>query len=153
MKNVLISYMSYFGNSRKCAGLFDEDLKSRGFETQLISIKDNEKPSGEWDTLIVFSPVRMGNVVGKTRKFIRKLDCSGKNFALVISHGADLDHRFSPVKPTEKLQVRMTEKGMLKVADPTYIKVVSNEGPPVEGFEDTLGELADSLVNSPAVIR
>ncbi len=148
MKNVLIAYMSYFGNSKKCAVLFDQDLKSRGFETQLVSIKDNEKPSGEWDTLVVFSPVRIGRVVGKTRKFIRKLDGSGKNFALVISHAADLDHRFSPVKPTEKLQARMVEKGMMKAADPTYIRVLSNEGPPVEGFEDTLRELADSLENS-----
>lgn len=46
MKDVLIAYMSYFGNSRKCAGLFTEELKSRGFKTQLISIKENEKPSG-----------------------------------------------------------------------------------------------------------
>jgi len=148
MKNVLIAYMSYFGNSRKCAGLFDEDMKSRGLKTQLVSIKDNEKPSGKWDTLVLFSPVRMGRIVGKTRKFIRKLDGSGNNFALVISHGADLDQRFSPVKPTEKLQIRMTEKGMLKAADPTYIKVVSNEGPPVQGFEDTLDKLADILENS-----
>ncbi len=139
--------MSYFGNSRKCAGLFSEDLKSRGLETQLVSIKDNEEYSEEWDTLVIFSPVRMGRIVGKTRKFIRSLNGSGKNFALVISHGADLDQRFSPVKPTKKLQTSMTVKGMIEAVDPTYIKVVSSEGPPVEGFEDTLRELADSLVN------
>ncbi|MCD4701892.1 MAG: flavodoxin domain-containing protein [Candidatus Aegiribacteria sp.] len=148
MKNVLIAYMSYFGNSRKCAGLFTDELKSRGFKTQLISIKENEKPSDEWDTLVVFSPVRMGRVVGKTRKFIRKLNGSGKDFVLVISHGADLGQRFSPVKPTEKLQTSMTEKGMMRVTDPTYIKVVSNEGPPVEGFENILSELAGKLENS-----
>jgi flavodoxin len=145
MKNVLIAYMSYFGNSRSCAECFRSELESRDIGTELISIKDGETPAEEWDTVVIFSPVRMGNIVGKTRRFVRKLNYPGKRFALVISHGADIGRKFSPVKPAEKLRKRMSDKGMLCASKPVYVKVASGEGPLVEGYDMKLRELADTL--------
>jgi len=145
MKNVLIAYMSYFGNSRNCAELFLKELESRGLGTELISIKDGQTPSDEWDTVVIFSPVRMANIVGRTRKFAKRLNSPGKRFALVISHGADLDQKFSPVRPTDKLSKRLTDKGMISAAEPTFVKVASGEGPLLEGYDLKLRELADTL--------
>lgn len=143
---VLIAYMTYFGNSRKFAETFREKLRSRDFHTELISMKDGEEPSDDWDVLVLFSPVRIGKVVGKTRKYARKLRTSGKPFALVISHGADFDNFFSPVKPAEKLHRKMGKAGMVHFSDPTYIKVLDTEGPPEEDFPQKLDELANKLL-------
>ncbi|MBD3277191.1 MAG: hypothetical protein GF388_02735, partial [Candidatus Aegiribacteria sp.] len=140
---VLIAYMTYFGNSRSFAETLEEKLRSVEFETELVSIKDGEDPSDTWDALVLVSPVRIGRVVGKTRQYARKLRTSGKPFALVISHGADFDNFFSPVKTADKLHSRMKKAGMVPFSDPTYIKVLDTEGPPEKDFPQKLNELAD----------
>ena len=142
---IMIAYMTYFGNSRFFAEAFAEKLSSTDLETEVISIKDGEEPSDKWDVLVIFSPVRIGRVVGKTRKYAGKIRRSGKPFALVISHGADFDNLFSPVKTAEKLHSRMKKAGMEPFSEPTYIKVLDTEGPPEKNFPQKLDKLADKL--------
>ena len=147
MKHVLIAYMTYYGNNRKCAELFAQILDSKSIPFELISLRDGQKPSKDWELLTLFAPVRIGNIVVKARRFLKRIDGSGKGIAMVITHGADLDAtgfeaRFVPVKPSEKLLARVVEKGMTKAADITYIKIQDQKGPPEEGFEEKLRDLA-----------
>lgn len=147
MKRVLVAYASYSGNSKANAEELAQGLLARGSQTELVSLDEGRSPSGEWDILVLCSPVRKGAVVPPARKFVTRLDCAGKELALVISHAAPLRHIFSPVRSSERLQARMAKKGMKKAAEITYIRVTGAKGPREEGYAETLARLADTIAS------
>ena len=149
MKRVLIAYTSYFGNSKSSAEEFARLMESKGIQTETVSVTEGQTPSTEWDVLVLFTPVRRGSIVGKTKKFVEQPTAGGAAFALVVSHAAPKGSIFSPVRSSEALQAQLLARGMRQAADITYIRVAGVKGPKEEGYLDVLARLADTIAAAP----
>jgi hypothetical protein len=145
-KTILIACVSYFGNNRRIAGIFQEMAEHAGVPAEMVSLTDREKAPIEWDVLVLFAPVRAGRIVSPARRFALRSAAAGKSFALVISHVSELNTPlWSPLRSAVKLQSRLVSLGMQPVSDVTYIQLETPKGPPREGFEHLLKSLADGL--------
>ncbi|NHJ85387.1 MAG: hypothetical protein FK734_07980 [Asgard group archaeon] len=73
MKGVVV-YDSYYGNTKLVAEAVIEQLKMEGYETEIRSIKDKYPASPYGDILFLGSPIRLGSVTRKMKKYLKKLD-------------------------------------------------------------------------------
>ena len=148
-KRVLVAYSSYFGNSTLAAETVERLLRERGNEVTRYSIRDGGKRPDRWDAIVVVTPIRMGMVVGPTRRFVRRLPRGGNaRSALVVTHIAPVDEnvRFNPVKPSRKLCERLKRHGYDAIGDPVFLSVVEHQGPLEEGYETKVARLVDAVV-------
>ncbi len=68
-----IVYDSYFGNTKRVAEAIAEELRTEGHESELLSVRDRSSAPPEADVIFLGSPVRMGSVTGKVKKYVKKL--------------------------------------------------------------------------------
>lgn len=73
MKGVVV-YDSYYGNTKIVAETIAEQLKLEGHDTELRSVRDKYPNPLQGDILFLGSPIRMGSVTRRVKKFIKKLD-------------------------------------------------------------------------------
>lgn len=146
-KTIMIAWASWFGNCEKLAENLEEKCRAQGLNPRRVALLKGEAPPEGWDALVLVTPVRMGNVAGPSRKFAKAAARrgGGKPFALVISHGAPLEHFFSPVKPSRKLAAKLVKRGMKELREPLFCMVAEQEGPLKEGWEEKLEALAMEL--------
>ncbi len=143
--NALIAFVSYHGNSKHVAETLAREVTSRGHQVQIVPVLQDQSRNDDWDVLFVCAPVRGGAVVGPARRFAARVARSGATFALAITHGAPLNHFFSPVRSTRKLRRRLENRGMRALSDSLFFRVTETTGPLEEGFEQKLADLADRL--------
>ncbi len=147
-KHILIAYVSYFGNCRKIAEAAAHACEAKGASATLFPVMESTELPGSRDALLFICPVRMGNIVKPARSFARKIARDGGPFAIGVSHGAPLDHFFSPVKPAARLCRKMKRRGMEQIGEPVFFMVEGQEGPPAPGWEDKAEQLAAALIES-----
>jgi flavodoxin len=73
MKGVVI-YESYYGNTKILAEAIAQQLEVDGHEVELRSVREHHPESPKGDIMFLGSPVRMGSVTGRVKRYIRKLD-------------------------------------------------------------------------------
>ena len=73
MRGVVV-YDSYYGNTKIVAETIAEQIKLEGHETELRSVRDKYPTPPQGDVLFLGSPIRMGSVTRRMKKFIKKLD-------------------------------------------------------------------------------
>lgn len=71
MKGTVV-YDSYYGNTKQVAEAIAQELSAAGHEAEVRSIRDRSEPHG--DVLFLGSPVRMGSVTGRVKRWVKKLD-------------------------------------------------------------------------------
>lgn len=73
MKGVVV-YDSYFGNTKQVAEAILAQIKAEGYESEIRSVKEDYPSPPQGDFIFVGSPVRMGAVTGKVKRYVKKLD-------------------------------------------------------------------------------
>ena len=73
MKGVVI-YDSYYGNTKIVAETIIDQLNSDGHESELRSVRKKYPESLQGDILFLGSPIRMGSVTRRVKKYVKKLD-------------------------------------------------------------------------------
>ncbi len=73
MRGVIV-YESYYGNTKIVADAIAEELKSEGHEAEVRDVREKHLPPPQGDILFLGSPIRLGSVTRKMRKFVDKLD-------------------------------------------------------------------------------
>lgn len=73
MKGVVV-YDTYYGNTKIVAEAIAEQLKVEGHEAELRSVKEKYPTPPQGDIMFLGSPIRMGSVTRKVKKYAEKLD-------------------------------------------------------------------------------
>ena len=73
MKGVVV-YDTYYGNTKLVAEAIADQLKAQGHEAELRSVREKYPAPPRGDIMFLGSPVRMGAVTRKIRKYVSKLD-------------------------------------------------------------------------------
>lgn len=73
MKGTVV-YDSYYGNTKQVAEAIAEELTAEGHEAELRSIREHHRTQPDGDIMFLGSPVRMGQVTGRAKRFVKKLD-------------------------------------------------------------------------------
>jgi menaquinone-dependent protoporphyrinogen IX oxidase len=73
MKGVVV-YESYYGNTKILAEAIAEQLKVEGYEAELRNVRKHYPETLQGDIMFLGSPVRMGSVSGKVKRYVKKLD-------------------------------------------------------------------------------
>ena len=145
MVKIRIAYMSFFGNSELCAEALRDEL-SKNNDVDMVSIADGAKGSEGAELVIICSPVRAGNLVRKTRNFLKTLAGEGSlQYALVVTHSTPLDSMWSPVKPVTKHMRSLNDSGLVPIADPLYIEVKNNKGPIDAEYREKIVHYVESM--------
>jgi flavorubredoxin len=136
---VQIFYESKFGNGKKCVEYLGNVITEKGHEVNTCSIRDIKPNSISQSDLYIFSsPTRMGNVHGKVKKFLKKMEIpgEGRKYALMATY-ADPE-----TKALTTMEDLVKAKGMTKVTDGIKIKVNGMKGPLEDSYEEKLDEFA-----------
>ena len=72
MKGVVV-YDTYFGNAKVVAEAIAEQLEREGYEVDLRSIRERHPVPPQDDIMFLGSPVRMGSVTGRVKRYVKKL--------------------------------------------------------------------------------
>lgn len=70
----IVVYDSYYGNTKLVAEAIAEQLKAEGHEVDLRSVRERYANPPQGDVLFLGSPIRMGSVTRRMKKYVRKLD-------------------------------------------------------------------------------
>jgi flavorubredoxin len=139
---VQIFYESKFGNGKKCVEYLGNVISGKGHDVVTNSIREVKPNSIPRSDLYIFSsPTRMGNVHGKVKKFLKKMDIpeEGKKYALIATY-ADPE-----TKTLTTMEELVKKKGLTKATDGIKIKVNGMKGPLEDSYEEKLDEFASSM--------
>ena len=73
MKAVVI-YDSYYGNTQIVAETIIDQLNEEGHKCELRSLRKKYHESPQGDIMFLGSPIRMGSVTRRVKKYVKKLD-------------------------------------------------------------------------------
>jgi len=141
----VIAFVTYHGNCERAAQTLATLVEADGNQATVVSIRDGRIPDESWDALVICAPVHAGSIVRIARRFALQRAHRDRRFALVVSHGAPLNHFFSPIRSADKTHRRLIRRGMTAVLPPTYLRVAEPKGPFEAGFEEKLVEVRDAL--------
>ena len=149
MKAVVI-YDSYYGNTQIVAETIIDQLNEEGHKCELRSLRKKYHESPRGDIMFLGSPVRMGSVTRRVKKFVKKLDKkTWKDKPIVIfttilmqPHNATDKQKESREKydiaAGRKLRDLARSEGFNAVENHLWVDVKGNKGPLVEtGIEKT----------------
>ena len=81
----IVAYDSYYGNTKLVAEAILEQMKAEGHDGELRNVKEDYPSPPQGDFVFVGSPIRMGSVTRKTKRFVKKLDRDAwKNKPIVV---------------------------------------------------------------------
>ena len=140
---VCILYDSKYGNGKTCMEFLGSFIKDSDHEVEIYSVKEIEPSSiPEADVFIFSAPTHFGNVSGKMKEFIKKIDNKeGKRYSVITTC---LEHGKSDT--TDTMEKILEEKGMKKAAKSVKIKVKGMKGPVDNNSEKQLKNLANELM-------
>ena len=156
----LVVYDSYFGNTQKVAEAIAEELRAEGHDAEVQSIRDRHAAPAQGDILFVGSPVRMGSVTGRAKRYIKKLDAQAWKDRPVVIFTTILA---LPEEPTDaqkhsreaydikaglKLGDLAREQGLNEVKDLLWVEVTGMKGPLIDSGVDKARQFTRELLAS-----
>jgi flavodoxin len=70
----VVVYESYYGNTKMLAEAIAGQLEADGCEAELRNVRKHYPEILQGDLLFLGSPIRMGSVSGRVKRFVKKLD-------------------------------------------------------------------------------
>jgi flavodoxin len=151
MAKVSILFLSKYGNGKMAMESLNELLAKEGHEVQMFSVADHSPDQVPDSDLYVFStPVHMGKLPGKMRKYAKKFrpKRKGGRYALVVTHASEPEgERWSPTRTVETMNELLGLAGMDRARDEVLIRVKDMKGPLEDGWEDKVKTLAEDISN------
>ncbi|HPA08240.1 MAG TPA: flavodoxin domain-containing protein, partial [Methanoregulaceae archaeon] len=71
MKKILVCYSTRYGSTGEIAGMIGEELDSTGYEVMVQPIARVKDP-GEYDAVVIGSPLYMGKWLAEARDFVSR---------------------------------------------------------------------------------
>ncbi len=149
MKGVVV-HDTYYGNTKIVAEAIAEQLKAEGLEVESVSVRERRREPLQGDILFVGSPVRMGSVSGRVKRYVRNLDTktwTGKPIVvftttMMLPENATDEQKRSQEKydwgAGRKLRDMARSRGLNAAEDHLWVEVKGIKGPLVEtGVEKT----------------
>lgn len=139
---VCIAYESKFGNGKKCADYLGGVISEKGHEVRTLSIREIKPNSIPHSDLYIFSsPTHVGGPPGKMKKFLKKMEISGKGkkYALMTTY---VDPE---TKTLSKMDDLIKSKGMTKLGEGIKIQVRGMRGPLEEDYEEKIDKFASEI--------
>lgn len=147
----IVAYDTYYGNTKLVAEAIVEQIKAEGHEAELRNVREDHPSTPKGDFAFVGSPVRMGRVTGRTRKFVKGLDRTAwqdKPIAAFVTIGKMKENPTEKEKTSfQKLSLNpglefrdlMKDRGLKAHDQVLYVEVKDGwKGPLVEtGIEKT----------------
>lgn len=154
-----VVYDSYYGNTKAVAEAIAQELGAEGHESELRSVRERYPASPTGDILFLGSPVRMGSVTSRVKRYVKRLGEGGWKGKQIIAFTTILA---LPENPTDeqknsrerydlgagrKLRDLAREQGLSAVEDHLWAEVVGMKGPLAEGaIEKTRQFVRDVLL-------
>ena len=158
MKGVVV-YESYYGNTKILAEAIAQQLEVDGHEVELRSVREHYPGSLQGDIMFLGSPVRMGSVSGRVKRFLKKLDTDvwkGKPIVvftttLMLPKDATDKQKQSQEKwdrsAGRKLRDLAESRGLNAAENHLWVEVKGMKGPLVEsGIENAQQFVRDELL-------
>jgi flavodoxin len=149
MKGTIV-YDSYYGNTKIVAQAIAEELKAEGHDAELRSLRVHYPEAPHGDIMFLGSPVRMGSVSGRVKRYVKKLDKDDwKDKPIVVfttilmlpKDATDEQQRSQDkwdIGAGRKLRDLAKSRGLNAVEKHLWIRVKGMKGPLVEtGVEET----------------
>jgi hypothetical protein len=157
MKGIVV-YDSYYGNTKTVAEAIALELRERGHEAELRSVREKYPAPPQGDIMFLGSPVRMGSTTRRVKKYVQKLDKHvWKDKPLVVFTTILM----LPEQPTEaqkasrekydipagrKLGDEAKSEGLNALENHLWVEVKGNKGPLAErGVEEARQFTRDTL--------
>ena len=143
MKGTVV-YDSYYGNTKQVAEAIADQLRAEGHDAEVRSIREHHRAEPVGDVMFLGSPVRMGSVTGRVKRFVKKLDANLlKSTPIVVftttlklPDDASDEKRQAQDKydraAGRKLRDLAREQGLLAVDDHLWAEVAGMKGPLTE---------------------
>lgn len=140
---VCILYDSKFGTGKSCMEYLESILTNKGNDVEIYSVKEIAPASiPEADVYVFSAPTHLGNVSGKMKGFLKKIDNkNGKKYSVITTCMAP-----DKTRATETMEQILNEKGMKKAAISMKIMVKELKGPADEYSKEQLKDLAEELM-------
>ena len=134
----------YYGNTKQVAETIAEELEAEGHEAEVWSVRDRHRGGPQGDVMFLGSPVRMGSVTGRVKRFVKKLDADiWRSRPLVVftttlklPDDANEEKRQAQEKydwaAGRKLRDLARERGLPAVEDDLWAEVAGMKGPLTE---------------------
>jgi flavodoxin len=149
MKGVVV-YDSYFGNTKTVAEAIAEQLRAEGWDTELRSVRERGSAPPQGDIMFVGSPVRMGSVTGRMKRYVKRLDEDAWRGRPIVVFTTILQlpenatdaqlrsHEDYDIGAGRKLRDLARSRGLDAVEDHLWVGVEGMKGPLIEtGVRET----------------
>jgi flavodoxin len=149
MRGVVV-YDTHYGNTKIVAQAIAEQLKVEGHEAELRSVREHHREPPQGDIMFLGSPVRMGAVSGRVKRYVKKLDMDAWKdkpivvftTTLMLPKDATDEQKRSQDKwdwgAGRKLRDLAKSRGLNAVQNHLWVEVKGMKGPLVEtGVEKT----------------
>jgi menaquinone-dependent protoporphyrinogen IX oxidase len=70
----VVVYDTYYGNTKLVAEAIADELKTEGHDVELRDVKQDYPAAPQGDVMFVGSPIRMGSVTGRVKRYVKRLD-------------------------------------------------------------------------------
>lgn len=149
MGRVSIVYLTKYGNNRMCMEYLGERLQGLGHEVIIHSIDETKPDNVPRADLYVFStPVRMGKLPGKMKRFAKRFSSRGGRYALVVTHASDENAgKWNPDRTVAAMSELLREGGMGPTMDELRVRMKDMKGPPEDNYRGKLDSLAERISN------
>lgn len=143
MKGTVV-YDSYYGNTRQVAEAIADELRAEGHEAEVRSIRERHRTEPDGDVLFLGSPVRMGAVTGRAKRYVKNLDADYWNSrplvvfttTLNLPDDASEEKRQAQEKydraAGRKLRDLARSRGLMAVEQHLWAEVAGMKGPLTE---------------------
>ena len=144
MKAVVI-YDSYHGNTKAVAEAIAKELEAEGHGAELRSLREHHRGEPpQADIMFLGSPVRMGSVTGRMKRYVKKLDSDAWKdkpivvftTILMLPKDATEEQKRSQdmwdIGAGRKLRDLAKSRGLNAVESHLWVKVKGMKGPLVE---------------------
>ena len=159
MKGVVV-YESYYGNTKILAQAIAEQLEVEGYEVELRSVREHYPGSLQGDIMFLGSPVRMGSVSGRVKRFLKKLDTDvwkGKPivvFTTTLMLPKDATDKQKQIQEKwdrsagRRLRDLAKSRGLNAIENCLWVEVKGMKGPIVETGAQTAKQFAHDILLS-----
>ena len=139
-----VVYDSYYGNTKQVAEAIADELRAEGHEAEVRSVRERHGPALDGDVLFLGSPVRMGAVTGRVKRYVKNLDTGYWNSRplVVFTTTLQLPEDASQEKldaqekydraAGRKLRDLARSRGLLSVDEHLWAEVAGMKGPLTE---------------------
>lgn len=155
-----VVYDSYYGNTQQVAEAIAEQLRAEGLEADIRSVRERYRDGYVGDILFLGSPVRMGSVTGRVKRFVKKLDediwkarpIVVFTTTLMLPEDATDKQRESQEKYDRTAGARLGElarsRGLNAIDQDLWVEVKGMKGPLVETGTEKAKEFTHDVLSS-----